>query len=181
MTEDPSRLDGIAIIGISGRFPGAQDTTKFWENLKNGVESITHFSPSELEVPPTAQWSGPDYVRARAILDGIDQFEPSFFGIYPQEAALMDPQHRIFLECCWEALEDAAYDTFAVAPSMGVFAGCSPNSYLMNEVHRDRASVLDYTASYQVGNYTTMLGALPTRWQREWPISSICADRRSPC
>src|ERR1700735_2969480 len=107
MTEDPTsdRLEGVAIIGMAGRFPGAANPTQFWENLKNGVESITRFSVEELEVPQAArQACHPDYVRAQAILDGIDQFDPSFFGIYPQEAAVMDPQHRIFLECCWEAL-----------------------------------------------------------------------------
>lgn len=159
--QSPINLDGVAIIGMSGRFPGAANTAQFWENLKNGVESIAQFSAQELEVPDgAAQARQPNYVRARAILNDIDQFEPAFFGIYPQEAIVMDPQHRVFLECCWEALEDAGYDTFAAAPSLGVFAGCSPNSYFLNEVCRNRDYVLDYTASYQVGHYTTMLGTI---------------------
>ncbi|MBV8072069.1 MAG: type I polyketide synthase, partial [Acidobacteriaceae bacterium] len=155
-----SVLDGIAVIGMAGRFPGAANPSEFWQNLKNGVESITRFSSEELEVRDSAELRQANYVRARAILDGIDQFDPDFFGIYPQEARLMDPQHRVFLECCWEAIEDAGYDVTSIAQPVGVFAGCSPNSYFLTQVCQDREFALDYAASYQVGHYTTMLGAI---------------------
>src|SRR5258708_26904896 len=103
--------NAIAIVGMSGRFPGAKSVTQFWENQKNGVEAISQFSPEELEIadaPTLAR--DPRYVRARSVLDDVDLFDAGFFGIYPKEAELMDPQHRIFLECCWEAIEDAGYD-----------------------------------------------------------------------
>ncbi len=154
-------LDGIAIIGIAGRFPGASTPAQFWQNLRDGVESIARFTPEELEVPDGIGKARQEtYVRARAILERIDLFDPEFFGIYPQEAKVMDPQHRIFLECCWEAFEDAGYDVAAIRDAAGVFAGCSPNSYFLTEVCRDREFVLDFASTYQVGNYTAMLGAI---------------------
>ena len=157
---DPT-LDGIAIIGMSGRFPGASNPGEFWQNLKNGVESISRFSVEELEVRDAAAQSKQDgYVRARAILEDVDRFDAEFFGIYPQEAKLMDPQHRVFLECCWEAIEDAGYDLSDLSAAGAVFAGCSPNSYFLTQVCRDRNFALDYAASYQIGQYTTMLGAI---------------------
>src|SRR6185295_20143323 len=101
-------LDGIAIVGIAGRFPGARTAGDFWNNIKNGVESISHFDVSELEVRDAARLgSDPSYIRARAIIENVDLFDAGFFGILPQEAKMMDPQHRVFLECCWEAIEDA--------------------------------------------------------------------------
>ena len=160
-TGNEPKLEGIAIIGLAGRFPGACSPAEFWRNLRCGIESITQFSVEELEIRnATAQASEPNYVRARSILDGIDQFDPAFFGIYPQEAKLMDPQHRIFLECCWEAIEDAGHDCSKKATSVGVFAGCSPNSYFLTQVCADRNYALDYSAAYQVGQYTTMLGTI---------------------
>lgn len=156
-----SNVDGVAIIGMSGRFPGASNPDEFWQNLKEGVESISRFSIEELEIRDVAAQSSQDcYVRARAILEDADRFDADFFGIYPQEAKLMDPQHRIFLECCWEVVEDAGYDVAELSPSVGVFAGCSPNSYFLTQVCQDRNSALDYAASYQTGHYTTMLGAI---------------------
>jgi len=78
---------------------------------KNGVESISHFREDELEVPDKAALvKRPDYIRARSIVQDAEMFDAGFFGIYPREAELMDPQHRVFLECCWEAFEDAGYD-----------------------------------------------------------------------
>ncbi len=154
-------LDGVAIVGLSGRFPGAATPAQFWYNLKHGVQSISHFSVDELDVPDAAARAhDSNYVRARSVLDGIDQFDPEFFGIYPQEAELLDPQHRVFLECCWEAIEDAGYDVSRLEQSAAVFAGCSPNSYFLTEVCQDRAYALEFAASYQVGQYTAMLGAI---------------------
>src|SRR5262249_41019011 len=129
-----NEMDGIAIIGLSGRFPGARNTEQFWQNLRAGVESITHFGVEELEVRDAARLArDPSYVRARSILEDVDLFDASFFGIYPQEAKYIDPQHRVFLECAWEALEDAGYDPAADASWTGVFAGCSPNSYFLRQ------------------------------------------------
>jgi acyl transferase domain-containing protein len=161
MSDSNVNLSGIAIVGMAARVPGAKTPSEFWENLKNGVESISHFDVAELEVQDAYQQSSdPAYVRARAILEGTDLFDASFFGIYPQEARHMDPQHRVFLECCWEALEDAGCDPSGEGSAIGVFAGCSQNSYFLTEVCQSRRFLQDYAAAYQVGQYSTMLGTI---------------------
>jgi len=154
-------MDGIAIIGLAGRFPGARNATEFWTNLRNGVESISHFRTEELEVRDAARLAqDPSYVKARSILTDVDLFDAEFFGFYPQEAKFIDPQHRVFLECCWEAIEDAGYDPASDPGVTGVFAGCSPNSYFLRQIAGSREYVDDYTSAYQVGFYPTMLGTI---------------------
>lgn len=122
----------IAIIGMAGRFPGARNIEGLWKNLCDGVESLTFFTDEELlasGVPP-ALLSDPLYVKAGAILEDIDQFDAGLFGFSPREAEVMDPQHRIFLECAWEALERAGYDPLKYKGAIGVFAGSNLSSYL---------------------------------------------------
>src|SRR5215218_8885315 len=101
----------IAIVGMAGRFPGAPGLTTFWENLRDGVESIQFLSEEELLAAGEAldDIRDPSYVRAAAPLDDIDQFDAAFFGMSPRDAAVFDPQHRLFLECAWQAFEDAGY------------------------------------------------------------------------
>lgn len=121
----------IAIIGTSCRFPGAQNPDEFWQNLKNGVESITWFSESDLKsegVDPNL-FNHPNYVKANGILLDIEKFDADFFGFSPREAAIMDPQHRLFLECAWESLEQAGYNPKNHQESVGVFAGAGMNLY----------------------------------------------------
>src|ERR1700685_1052069 len=119
-------LTDIAIIGMAGRFPGARDIGEFWRNLCEGRESIRVFTPEDLaDEGSLALARQPGYVGARAIIDGVDEFDASFFGIYPREAELIDPQQRIFLECCWHAFEDAGYDPSQCSGAVGVYAGCS--------------------------------------------------------
>ena len=123
----------IAIIGMAGRFPGADDVTTFWRNLRDGVESITLFSDNDLLARGISakQLEDPLYVKAGARLDGVDLFDASFFGYTPREAAEMDPQHRLFLETAWQALEDAGYDASFHRDPIGVYAGCGVNTYLL--------------------------------------------------
>ncbi len=161
-------LTDIAIVGMAGRFPGARNVEDFWRNLCAGVESITRFSPAELEVEDAAALSRmPNYVLARAIVEDADKFDAAFFDIYPKEAELIDPQQRIFLECCWHAFEDAGYDPLLYKGAAAVFAGCSFNSYFAQHVLTDRASTAKYAAGYQVSNFISTLGSnfefLPTR------------------
>ncbi|HEY9420051.1 MAG TPA: type I polyketide synthase, partial [Thermoanaerobaculia bacterium] len=126
----------IAIIGMAGRFPGASDVEQLWLNLRDGVESIRFFDPSELEGSVTAQSEpeDPSFVRANGMLDDIERFDAGFFDFNPREAEITDPQQRVFLECCWEALERAGYDSESFTGSIGVFAGAGMNSYLLNNV-----------------------------------------------
>ena len=150
----------IAIIGMAGRFPGAQDITTFWRNLCNGVESVTFFTDDQLEdgAEPSTRASA-SYVKARPVLPDVDQFDAGFFDMRDREAALTDPQHRVFLECAWEALEDAGYDSAAYRGAIGVFAGCSMNTYFLNNVCRDRKAIEDFTDTFQVGDYPVLMGA----------------------
>ncbi|MCC5667071.1 SDR family NAD(P)-dependent oxidoreductase [Nostoc sp. CHAB 5784] len=124
----------IAIIGMAGRFPGANDLHQFWQNLQDGVESATLLTDEQLQksgvVPSLLQH--PDYVKVAATLENIECFDAEFFGFSPREAEILDPQHRLFLECAWSALEDAGYDPQSYAGAIAVYAGSAMNSYLLN-------------------------------------------------
>ncbi|MCP4660126.1 MAG: amino acid adenylation domain-containing protein, partial [bacterium] len=124
----------IAVIAMTGRFPGAGDVDRFWRNLRDGVESVNFFSDEELlaaGVDP-ALLSDPHFVKAGAVLDGVEYFDAQLFGIHPREAEALDPQQRIFLECAWEVLEQAGYNPEIYDGSIGVFAGIAMNRYLFN-------------------------------------------------
>ena len=157
--DDEAAVDGIAVIGMAGRFPGAANVEHFWENICGGVESISRFAPDELDDAFTAaERADPAYVPARAVIDNAGMFDAEFFGMHPREAALTDPQHRIFLECCWEAFEDAGHDP--AGSSTGVFAGCSMPTYLLHNVCADRAAVEAFSSGYQVDDYQRLLGSI---------------------
>jgi acyl transferase domain-containing protein/thioesterase domain-containing protein/aryl carrier-like protein len=119
----------IAVIGLAGRFPGANDIHTFWENLKNGVESITFFSDEELlesGISPGILES-PNYVKAKGYIKDPQYFDALFFNYTPNEASVMDPQLRLFHECTWHALEDAGYDPQDYNGTIGLYAGYTPN------------------------------------------------------
>jgi len=150
-----------AIVGIAGRVPGAADIETFFQNICQGVDSISHFSEDELEDAfPREVRADEDFVRARGVLPDIEQFDAEFFHVSPREATLMDPQHRVFLECAWEAFEDAGYDHSTYNGRVGVFAGCSLSTYLLRHVLSDRERALTFASEYQVGMYPELLGAL---------------------
>lgn len=151
--------EGIAIIGMAGRFPGARSVGEFWRNQINGIEAISHFRVEDLEVPDALELAqDPNYVRARSILDDADLFDAEFFGIYPREAELMDPQQRLFLECCWQAFEDAGCDPSGFPGPIGVYAGSSTSTYFLSRVCAKPGFIQKFTGGYQVGNYTEMMG-----------------------
>jgi acyl transferase domain-containing protein len=141
MIRPDSNTDSIAIVGISGRFPGARNTEEFWENLVAGKDSVTHFTDAELAsagYDPAAMRAIPGWVGARGVIDKPDWFDRSFFGIPPKEAEVMDPQHRVFLEVAWDALEDAGCDPARFPGLIGVFAGMSNNTYYSYFVQKRR-------------------------------------------
>jgi acyl transferase domain-containing protein/thioesterase domain-containing protein/NAD(P)-dependent dehydrogenase (short-subunit alcohol dehydrogenase family)/acyl carrier protein len=122
---------GIAIVGMATRVPGASNPDEFWHNLRNGTESVQFYSDEELlarGVRPE-QLKNPHYVKAGAPLDKMEYFDPDFFGFSPKEAAILDPQHRQFYECCWEALERAGHVPSRFDGAIGVFAGCGMGAY----------------------------------------------------
>jgi acyl transferase domain-containing protein/acyl carrier protein len=123
---------------MAGRFPGAASVDAFWENLRQGVESITHFSERELLKVgvPQELLSDERYVGAAATLDGIDLFDAPLFNVSAAEAEIMDPQHRLFLECALESLENAGYSCDNGKQRIGVFAGTGINRYLLEEIDR---------------------------------------------
>ncbi|HEX8148211.1 MAG TPA: beta-ketoacyl synthase N-terminal-like domain-containing protein [Pyrinomonadaceae bacterium] len=132
--EHSDYLGAVAIVGMAGRFPGARNLEEFWRNLRDGVESISFYSEEELlaaGVEP-GLLKDPNYVRAGAVLPGVELFDAPFFGFTPREAELTDPQHRLLLECAWEALEDAAYRPGECRERVGVYAGASTSTYVLN-------------------------------------------------
>ncbi len=154
--------NAIAIVGMAGRFPGADDVRQFWANARSGATSITRFSNAELEDAfPDEVRNAPNFVRARAILRDVDQFDADFFGILPKVAALTDPQHRLLLECSWAALEDAGCDPARFPGAIGVFAGSSMPTYLLTNVLAGQLDPGRFASDYQVGSYDALLGALP--------------------
>ena len=137
------RPSSIAIVGMAGRFPGARNVREFWENLRDGIESIRTLLDEELIAAGVSseELSRPQYVKRAAVLDDVAMFDATFFGLSPRDAAIMDPQHRHFLECAWEALEDAAHPPRSFRGSIGVFAGSGMNSYLIHNLLANRELV----------------------------------------
>ena len=135
----------IAIVGMSVRAPGAKTAQEFWRNLSAGTESVTALTDDDLRNAGVdeRELRDPAYVRRAAVLDDIEDWDASFFGFSPKDASIMDPQHRLFLECSWEALEDAAHLPEHFAGSIGVFAGCGMQAYMMFNLLPNRKLMRD--------------------------------------
>ena len=134
MTGGDSR--SVAIVGMAGRFPGADDVDELWNLVREGREGLTDLTDEQLRaagVDPTTA-AHPDYRRRAGVLDDVAGFDAEFFGIGPRDAAVMDPQHRHFYECAWAALESAGHVPERFSGAIAVFGGCGPNRYLMNNL-----------------------------------------------
>jgi amino acid adenylation domain-containing protein len=130
-----ARNRDIAIIGMAGRFPGANSIEAFWDMLAEGLEGISFFSDAELDASiPQSTKNDPAYVKARGMIDGADEFDAGFFGFNPRSAEIMDPQQRVFLEIAWEVLEASGHLPQKYKGSVGVFAGTGYNTYFTNNV-----------------------------------------------
>ena len=126
----------IAVVGMACRFPGAPDLEAYWRLLHDGRDARVELDDERLRamgVPPELL-ADPDYVKAAMLLDGIEQFDAGFFGMSPRDAALFDPQHRVWLEVCWEAFEHAGHVPDRFDGRVGVWAGCGMNTYLLHNV-----------------------------------------------
>ncbi|MEU7792985.1 AMP-binding protein [Micromonospora tulbaghiae] len=137
--------DEIAVVGVAGRFPGAPDVATFWWNLCTGVDSVHDHTDEELAalgVGPALR-ADPRHVRATGRLDGVADFDAEFFGFGADEAARTDPQHRLFLETAWEALEDAGHDPARFPGLVGVYAATSANRYFLFHLMDNPAVVGD--------------------------------------
>ncbi|HLP72483.1 MAG TPA: type I polyketide synthase, partial [Bacteroidales bacterium] len=183
-----SNNQAIAVTGMACRFPGASDINEFWNNLVDGKDTIRHFIDDELagyENDFEALRQNPDYVRARGILNDIDKFDPAFFGMTPNEAAGTDPQHRVWLETAWNALEDSGCDPSRFHGSIGVFAGGYINTYLLNNILRDRSKLENYirlrtTESFQIltGNDAAFI---PTKTAYKFNLRGPAVNVQTAC
>ncbi|WP_232665904.1 type I polyketide synthase [Pseudonocardia sp. TRM90224] len=174
---DPS--GAIAVIGMTGRFPGARTVDEYWHNLIAGVETIGRFTHDELAAGgvPERLYTDDRYVPARGVLGGADLFDAEYFSMSPREAELTDPQQRLFLECVESALQDAGYDSERLAERVGVFAGCSASSYLRT-IHRSiDAEDLDET-QVKIGNDVDFL---TTRVAYKLNLSGPCVTVQTAC
>ncbi len=125
----------IAVIGMAGRFPGAQSVSELWDVLINGKETISFFSKEELDIHiPESMRNDPLYVGARGIVPSAKEFDPIFFGLSPKLALAMDPQQRLLIEIAWEVLEQNGYLPKHYDGSIGVYTGCGTNTYYVNNV-----------------------------------------------
>jgi len=141
----------VAVIGVALRVPGADDPGTFWRNLREGRESITFFSDDELRAAgyPDEVLADPHYVKATGKLNDVEGFDAAFFGYSPREAETLEPAHRLFLECAWEALEDAGWDPARIPGAAAVFAGAAGSSYAQLHV-RGNPAVMAATGEFQL-------------------------------
>lgn len=151
----------IAVIGMAGRFPGANGINEFWDNLAGGVESITYLSDEQLEAEgiPRKVFQNPGYVKVRGgMLSDIDTFDAGFFDYLPEEAETMDPQLRIFHECTMEALHHAGYDPENYGGLIGLYAGATSNPFwLTGNLIRSRTASERMTSAYLNSNFFSTL------------------------
>src|ERR1700690_887119 len=155
---------GIAIIGMACRFPDARNVNDFWNNLQNGVESIRSFTEDELKSSGVDEKTmrDPSFVNAGTVMPDADAFDAAFFGINAREAEIMDPQHRVFLETAWEALEDAGYCPDEYQDPIGVFGGVGQNSYFQKNLIT-RPELLQL-----LGNHSIMLAS-----EKEYAVTRV--------
>ncbi|MCB0210439.1 MAG: enoyl-CoA hydratase/isomerase family protein [Anaerolineae bacterium] len=152
----------IAVIGLSGRFPGAENLEEFWENLANGVDSVTEIPAAKWDAEkyfdPRPQVVGKTYSRWIGALADVDQFDGAFFNISPREAEFMDPQQRLFLQESWKALEDAGYSPKVLSDrECGVFVGVRSGDYELAMTELTAQSLTGTACSYLAGRIAYFL------------------------
>ncbi|MBS1694729.1 MAG: acyltransferase domain-containing protein [Actinobacteria bacterium] len=147
--------NAIAVVGMAGRFPGANSVTEFWDNLRRGEESIVTLSEGQLSAEGIGAdtLANPSYVKRAPLLEGYDEFDADYFGFPPQAARMLDPQQRQFLQCAWHALEDSGYDPATYDGAIGVFGCSSVSTYLLGNIlsHHD-PNVMGQGASFELLN-----------------------------
>jgi acyl carrier protein len=168
----------IAVIGMAGRFPGARNIDEFWENLKNGVESISFFSDDELKEVGIEEdlLNNSAFVKAKGVLADLEFFDASFFNFAPREAEVMDPQLRVFHECVWEALEHAGYNPYNDNGLIGLYAGNIPNHHWLARAFLNREN-------NSLGEFETALLAqsFASRLAYRFNLTGPCLSIRTAC
>jgi acyl transferase domain-containing protein/thioesterase domain-containing protein/acyl carrier protein len=178
----PMKSSAIAIVGMAGRFPGARNIAEFWQNLRDGVESIRDRNDAELLAAGVAQQDlvNPDYVKRVSLLDDVPMFDASFFGFSPRDASIMDPQHRHFLECAWEALEDAGHPPQGFNGSIGVYAGSGMNTYLIHNLLANR-KLLETAGLFQLKQTGNDKDVLATRVSYQFDLRGPSISVQTAC
>ncbi|WP_414754484.1 beta-ketoacyl synthase N-terminal-like domain-containing protein [Anabaena sp. CCY 9910] len=171
----------IAIIAVAGRFPGAKDIASFWQNLRDGVESISWLTDEELlnsGVSPDLL-NNPHYVKASSVLSDIELFDANFFAYSAKEAELIDPQQRLFLELAWEAVEKAGYDPQTYHGLIGVYGGVGMNRYFLNNLysHHQLLATID---PIQLG-FSNDKDFLPTRAAYKLNLTGPAVNVQTAC
>jgi acyl transferase domain-containing protein/thioesterase domain-containing protein len=172
----------IAIVGMAGRFPGARNTREFWRNLRDGVESIRSLTDAELLAAGVRAetLANPSYVKRAATLHDVALFDAAFFGMSPRDAAIMDPQHRHFLECAWEALEDAGHPPKLFPWSIGVYAGSGMNAYLIHNLLGNR-KLLESVGVFQLKQTGNDKDVLSTRLSYQLDLRGPSINIQTAC
>ena len=152
--------NAVAIIGVAGRFPGAENVEQLWQNLCEGRESVDRLRPrgAGRRADGSAAREGKICCRASDSRRTSACSMRKFFRILPREAEVADPQQRVLMECAWEALEDAGYDPARITGNVGVFAGSSINTYLLLHLASNPGFHEEFTRSYQVGSFPALVG-----------------------
>ena len=183
---EPAR---IAVIGMAGRFPGANNVATLWKNLETGTESISHFSDEELAKSEYAfdeVIKEPGYVKSRGVLEDVDMFDADFFGFKPREAASLDPQQRIWFECAWEALENAGVAPAKHKGKIGVYAGSGYlNTYLLHNICSNRDSIEELIRLRAVDSFQNIINNdkdfLPTRTSYLFGLTGPSINIQTSC
>ncbi|AYV31132.1 Phthiocerol synthesis polyketide synthase type I PpsE [Streptomyces sp. ADI95-16] len=172
--------DGVAIVGMAGRFPGAGDLAEYWSNLRDGVESILPLTDEELAAAgvPHEIFEQPNYVKAAPAFAGSDLFDAEFFGYTAREAEVMDPQHRLFLETAWEALEHSGHDAARYDGSIGVFGGAGANRYVQHVYSHQH--IVDTLGQTQI-LVANELGFLASRVSYKLDLKGPAVSLRAAC
>lgn len=179
----PPHLEGaVAVVGLSLHLPGADDLDRYWENLRDGVESIGHLTREEMAEAgvPAHLLDDPRYVRAGGFLDRMEWFDAGFFGLSPRDAAVMDPQTRHFLECCWHALEHAGHMPERFDGPVGVFAGAGAGQYFWKNVVRDR-ELMDSVGYFLLRHTGNDKDFLATRASYEFDLQGPSVTVQTAC
>src|ERR1022692_3359912 len=164
---------------MAGRFPGARSVDEFWQNLRDGSETVSRFSAEELDSAgvPSRLRDDDMYVAARRIIGQPDLFDAGYFAMSPREAELTDPQQRLFLECAEEALQDAGYDSQRLRRPVGVFGGCSRSTYL-DVISRHVPDLAQDESGIRLGNEVDFL-ATRVAYKLNLTGPAVAVDRKS--
>ena len=172
----------IAIVGMACHLPGALNISEYWDNLKNGVESVRFFTDEELlaagELPENL--ANPNYVRAQPYLENFDRFDASFWGFSPQDAAVTDPAHRLFLEVAYESLEHAGHTGYDSEGTVGVFAGSGASLYWMDNL-RTNPQLIEDMGEFLVRHTGNDMNFLATRLSYELDLRGPSINVQTAC